>query len=144
MIYRIMNEKDIASVIPMYIDYYNNNEDGEWTNETVYKRIHQVITREDSYCLVSEENGKPAGFAMGYFEQYDDCFAYDLIEIVIASELQNKGLGTEFMRELEKRVKEKGAMLIQLEAVNDERHEHFYGKLGYRDVSNFILKTKML
>lgn len=94
--------------------------------------------------MLLENNGSISGFAMGYFEQYDDCFAYDLIEIVIAAQLQNQGLGTEFLKELEKRVKEKGAMLIQLQSVNDELHEHFYGKLGYRDASNLVLKTKML
>ncbi len=144
MTYKIMNKSDIAKVIPLFIDYYNNKEEGEWNEETVYKRIHQVFSREDSYCLIGEESGRTAGFAMGYFEQYDDGFAYDLIEIVIAAELQNKGLGTEFMKELEKRVKDKGAMLIQLQAVNDEFHAHFYEKLGYRNVSNFVLKTKML
>jgi len=35
-------------------------------------------------------------------------------------------------------------MLIQFQAVNDELHEHFYGKLGYKNVSNLVLKTKML
>ena len=144
MVYRIMTESDIASVIPIYIEYYNNKEEGAWTEETVYKRIHQVLTREDSYCLLSENNGSISGFAMGYFEQYDDCFAYDLIEIVIASQLQNQGLGTEFLEELEKRVKEKGAMLIQLQSVNDEFHKHFYERLGYHDASNLVIKTKML
>ena len=144
MTHRIMTESDIVSVIPIYIKYYNNKEESEWTKETVYKRIHQVLTREDSYCLLSEDSGSVSGFAMGYFEQYDDCFAYDLIEIVIAAGLQNQGLGTEFMKEIEKRVKEKGAMLIQLQSVNDEFHEHFYGKLGYSNASNLVLKTKML
>lgn len=64
---------------------------------------------------------------MGYFEQYDDCFAYDLVEIVVDMEQQNKG-----------------AMLIQLQMVNDERHEHFYGSLGYQSATNLVLKTKML
>ena len=66
---------------------------------------------------------------MGFCEQYDDCFAYDLVEIVVDMEQQNKGIGRSFMRELESRVKEEGAMLIQLQMVNDERHEHFYGSL---------------
>ena len=48
------------------------------------------------------------------------------------------------MCELEARVKEKGAMLVQLQAVNDEHHEYFYGKLGYKDAKNLILKTKIL
>ena len=116
MKFRLMNEEDINSVIPLYIEYYNK-EDGEWTEKTVYKRIHQVLTREDSLCLICEEENGIVGFAMGYFEQFD---------------------------ELANTAKEKGALNIQLEAVNDEFHEHFYGKLGYNTVSNLVLKTKIL
>ena len=144
MQYRIMTEDDIQKVVPLYIDYYNNNEDGEWTTETTYRRIHQVWSREDSYCLILEDHETVLGFAMGYFEQYDDCFAYNLVEIVVSTKLQNQGIGTKFLKELENRVKEKGAMLLQLQAVNDEHHNHFYGKLGYRDATNLTLKTKIL
>ena len=141
---RIMTEDDIQKVVPLYIEYYNNKEDGEWTTETTYKRIHQVWSREDSYCLILENSETVLGFAIGYFEQYDDCFAYDLVEIVVSTKLQKQGVGTKFMNELEKRIKEKGAMLIQLQAVNDDLHNHFYGKLGYRDATNLTLKTKIL
>lgn len=144
MTYRRMKEEDIANVIPLYIEYYNNKEDGEWTEQTAYKRIHQVLSREDSYCLVLENANRIIAFAIGYYEQYDDCFAYDLIEIVVSANHQNKGIGTKFMKELEARVKKEGAMLIQLQAVNDEFHEHFYGKLGYKNASNLVLKTKIL
>ena len=131
-------------LIPLYMNYYNGKEDGQWTAQTTYKRIHQVLTREDSYCLVLEEDQRIIAFAMGYFEQYDDCFAYDLVEIVVDMEQQNKGIGRSFMRELENRVKEEGAMLIQLQMVNDEWHEHFYGNLGYQSATNLVLKMKML
>lgn len=144
MQHRIMTEDDIQKVVPLYIEYYNNKEDGEWTTETTYKRIHQVWSREDSYCLILENSETVLGFAIGYFEQYDDCFAYDLVEIVVSTKLQNRGIGTKFMNELEKRVKEKGAMLIQLQAVNDDHHNHFYSKLGYKDATNLTLKTKIL
>lgn len=144
MKYRVMQESDIKKVIPIYIDYYNNHEDGEWTEETTYKRIHQVWSREDSMCLICESEGKILGFAMGYFEQYDDIQAYDLVEIVIDASMQNKGLGTEFMCEIEKLVKSRGGAMIQLEAVNDEMHERFYGKLQYKDCTNLKLKSKWL
>lgn len=144
MTYRRMTEEDIASVIPLYIEYYNNKEDGEWTEQTAYKRIHQVLSREDSYCLVLENANRIIAFAIGHYEQYDDCFAYDLIEIVVSANYQNKGIGTKFMKELEARVKKEGAMLIQLQAVNDEFHAHFYEKLGYKNASNLVLKTKIL
>ena len=144
MEYRPFTLEDLPRTAKLYVDYYNAYEDGEGTIETTTKRIHQVMTREDAFGLLLEDKGRLLGFAMGYFEQYDDCQAYDLIEIVVAGERQNQGLGTAFMRELERRVREKGAMLIQLQSVNDAKHEHFYDKLGFRDAKNLVLKTKML
>ena len=144
MEYRPFTLEDLPRTAKLYVDYYNTYEDGEGTIETTTKRIHQVMTREDAFGLLLEDEGRLLGFAMGYFEQYDDCQAYDLIEIVVAGERQNQGLGTAFMRELERRVREKGAMLIQLQSVNDAKHEHFYDKLGFMDAKNLVLKTKML
>ena len=37
---RKMSKEDINNVFPLYIEYYNNNEDAEWTTETTFKRIH--------------------------------------------------------------------------------------------------------
>lgn len=142
MNYTVLKESDIPQIVPLFVGYYNNCEDAGWTAELAYKRIHQVVTREDAYGLVLWNNGKPAGFAMGFFEQYEDGQAYDLVEIVVAKEYQGKGVGTAFMEELEHRAKEKGALLVQLDSVNDEMHRHFYAKLGYRDSGNLIKKSK--
>ena len=142
--YRSMTEADIESVIPLYMDHYNTYEEGTWTEATVRKRIHQVWSHEDPLCLVMEQAGRILGFAMGHFEQYDDLIAYDLIEIVMKHSVQGKGLGTAFMLELERRVKESGGAMIQLQAVNDELHEGFYGKLDYKTCNNLVLKSKFL
>lgn len=144
MTYRNMTEADILSVVPLYIDYYNTHDGDSWTFDTTYKRIHEVWSRENAMCLIAEENGQILGFCMGYFSTYYDLTAYDLVEILIFGEHQNKGLGTTFMEELERRVKEKGGAMIQLESLNDAWHSHFYGKLGYRDCSNLVLKSKFL
>ena len=144
MEYRAFTLADLPRTVELYVNYYNHYEDGEWTIETTTKRIRQVMTREDAFGLLLEDRGELLGFAMGYFEQYDDCQAYDLIEIVITGECQNQGLGTAFMQELERQVKERGAMLIQLQSVNDEKHDHFYNKLGFKNTKNLVLKTKFL
>ena len=141
---RKLEEADIFRVIPLYMEYYNEKEGGCWTEQTTFKRIHQVWSREDSYCLILELGEEPAGFAMGYMEQYDDLVAYDLLEIVIAAQHQKRGLGTQFLLELERQVKAAGAAMIQLQAVNDDMHEKFYGKLSYGNASNLVLKCKML
>lgn len=143
-IYRQMEEADIPGVIPLYIAYYNQHDGGCWTYDTTYKRIHQVWSREDSLCLLLEQADAVIGFAMGYFEQYDDIAAFDLVEIVIATEFQNQGIGTAFMMEIERRAKAGGAAMIQIQAVNDKMHAHFYGKLQYHDATNLVLKSKWL
>lgn len=89
-----------------------------------------------------EENESVLGFAMGYFKQYDDIIGYTLEEIVIAYEYQNKGIGSVFLSDLERIVQEKGASCVELQAVNDEHHERYYEKAGYRNAKNFVMKVK--
>ncbi len=144
IIFREMGEPDISRVIPLYLRQYNDAEGDSWTPEIVYRRIHQVWSREDSLCLIMERDGEPLGFAMGYLEAFYDLDAYYLAEIVIDHAEQGQGLGTRLMSELETAVKKRGGSMIQLASVNDEMHRHFYGKLGFQDAGNLVLKSKFL
>lgn len=142
MLIREMFPEDIPLVLPLYISYYNTQEDGCWTVQTAGKRIGQVLGMEDSYALILKEETKALGFAMGYFKQYDDVIGYTLEEIVIDAAHQNKGLGSALLRELEQRVRQHGASCVELQAVSDEKHERYYGKAGYHDANNFVMKVK--
>ena len=138
-----MTSDDVQSVIRLYINYYNTYEGSCWTEETAKCRITQVITMNGSYSLIMRDDEDNAiGFVMGYFKQYDDIVGYTLEEIIIAYEHQHKGLGTFLLKELENRVREKGASCVELQAVNDDLHEQYYGKAGYRDAANFVMKVK--
>lgn len=139
----VMTLSDIQQVIPLYIDYYNNCEGACWTEITAKRRIEQVLKMEDSYSLIMKnEDSEIFGFVMGYYKQYDDIRAYTLEEILISSKRQNKGLGRILLAELESRVKSAGASCIELNAVKDEKHERYYGKAGYHDAKNFVVKVK--
>lgn len=139
----VMTLSDIQQVIPLYIDYYNNCEGACWTEITAKRRIEQVLKMEDSYSLIMRnDDSEIFGFVMGYYKQYDDIRAYTLEEILISSKHQNKGLGRILLAELESRVKSAGASCIELNAVKDEKHERYYGKAGYHDAKNFVVKVK--
>ena len=142
MDYTKLTEENISSVVNAYVDYYNNCEDGCWTYEKAYKRIHQVMTIEDAECFVQYDNGKMTGFVMGYYKEFDDLKAYFLEEIVIFAEHQNKGYGAAFMEELEKVVRQNGVEHLELISVNDEHHMHFYKKLGFYAASNLAMMGK--
>ncbi|MCR5704337.1 MAG: GNAT family N-acetyltransferase [Eubacterium sp.] len=139
---RKMTQNDITSVIPLYINYYNNQEGSCWNEGTATKRIRQVMSIDDSYALILINKEEVIGFVMGYFKQYDDIVGYTLDEIVIAYEHQNKGFGSMLLHELEERVKELGASCVELQAVSDKMHERYYGKAGYHDANNFVMKVK--
>ena len=140
--YREMTISDARSVLPLYIDYYNTCEDGEWTEETAGRRIRQVLGMDGGYGLLMEDGNNPIGFVMGYFKQYDDLVSFMLEEIVIGLSRQGRGLGTALLRETERRVRELGAAGIELSAVNDGMHAHFYGKEGYKNARNFVQMVK--
>ena len=139
---REMTVSNINAVLPFYISYYNEQENGCWTEERAAKRIHQVLSMEDSLSLIAENEDGAFGFAMGYFKQYDDITGYTLEEIVIAYEYQNQGFGSVLLGELERAVQEKGAACVELHAVSDEQHERFYGKAAYHNAKNFVVKVK--
>ncbi len=138
-----MSLNDVVYVLPLYIEYYNDYEGCCWTEETAKRRIRQVLSIEDSYSLImKDDEGKAVGFVMGYFKQYYDIMGYTLEEIVISFEHQNKGLGSALLKEIENRVKKKGASCVELQAVNDEKHERYYSKAGYKNAVNFVMKVK--
>jgi hypothetical protein len=143
MIILEMNLNDIERVLKLYIDYYNNYEEYCWTEEKARKRLEQVLSMMDSFSLImNTEEDIVIGFAMGYFKQYDDIIGYTLEEIIIAAEYQRKGYGSLLLKEIETKVREKGACCIELLAVNDELHEKYYTKAGYKNAANLIIKVK--
>ena len=142
MKYDKLTDENIGAVVSAYVDYYNNCEDGCWTYEKAYKRIHQVMTIEDTECFVQYVDGELSGFAMGYYKEFDDLTAYFLEEIVIFAEFQNKGYGAALMEKLERVVRKNGVEHLELISVNDEHHMHFYKKLGFYAASNLAMMGK--
>ena len=145
MNYRKMIEDDLKYVTEKNIEYYNTVEGCCWTYEKAYKRIHQVLTMEDSMCMVQmDSDDNITGYLMGYFKEFDDIRGYFLEEIVIFKGHQGKGYGTDFMKNLQKTVRENDASIIELNSVNDERHNKFYSALGFYAVGNFVMMGKFL
>lgn len=122
MNYRLMTEQDLTCVVEKNIEYYNTVEDCCWTYEKAYKRIHQVLTMEDSMCMVQiDDNNCITGYLMGYFKEFDDIRGYFLEEIVIFKGFQGKGYTTEGMKALmEHAVNAYGAHSFEGECARDK------------------------
>ncbi len=145
MKYREMTENDLPYVVEKSMDYYNGVEGCCWTYEKAYKRIHQVLTIEDSMCMVqTDENDNITGYLMGYFKEYDDIKGYFLEEIVIFMGYQGKGYGTDFLKKLERTVRDNDASIIELNSVNDDKHLNFYTRAGFYQVNTFVMMGKFM
>lgn len=143
MNYKVMTESDVAEIATLYMDYYNSHEDGCWKQEKAYKRIHQMVTIEDSmYLIQRDDENNITGFVIGYFKEYDDISVYYLEEIVIFAVYQNQGYGKQFLHEIEKRILEYVAEHIELTSVNDEHHMHFYTGFGMYAATNLKIMGK--
>ena len=141
MTFRKMTSDDIKHVVKIYINYYNEQEERCWTEERATKRIRQIFSIEDSCCLVAEEGEEIIAFVIGFFRQYDDLVSYYLDEIVVATKHQNKGVGSALLEEVKCEVKKCGAAGIELYSVNDEKHDHFYGKAQLKNSSYLLPKV---
>ena len=131
MIYEKMTAADVDRIARLYMDYYNQHEDGCWTHEKACRRIRQIVTVEDSLCLIQQDAAEnTTGFAIGYLKPYDG--------------YQNKGFGRQFLREIEQHARAHGAKLIELASVNDEPHMHFYTTSGMYPASNLKIMGKQL
>lgn len=143
MRYLVMNESDVEEITGYYIDYYNHHDGDCWTYEKAYRRIHQMVTIEDSLCLIQKDDeSHTTGFAMGYFKEYDDITLYYLEEILIFADYQNKGYGKQFLHEIEKRILEHGADHLELTSVDDAHHMHFYKNFGMYEAANLKIMGK--
>ena len=69
---------------------------------------------------------------------------YYLDEILIFGEYQNKGYGRLLLQEVEQRVRERGAQMIELVCPDDAHHMHFYGGFGMAEATNLKLMKKQL
>ena len=131
MNYTPITEENVEKAATLYMNHYNQHSGGCWTYEKAYKRIHQMVTMEDSLCLMQEDdNDIPTGLVIGFLESYDDFTFYYLDEILIFGEYQNKGYGRLLLQEVEQRVRERGAQVIELVCPDDAHHMHFYGGFG--------------
>jgi len=143
MNYEEMTEADVEKIARLYMDYYNTHEDGCWTFEKARKRIHQMVTIEDSLCLIQKDDeGTTTGFLIGYFKEYDDLIGYYLEEIVVLEKYQNRGYGNQLLREIERRALGHGARHLELSSVNDEHHMHFYTGFGMYPAGNLKIMGK--
>lgn len=79
----------------------------------------EMFTDNEKICLVAVSEGKVLGW-IGGISEYDGN-VWELHPLVVSTECRNKGVGRKLVQELEKEVKERGGLAIQL-GTDDENN----------------------
>ena len=56
---------DIKLIIPSYMEYFNSDEDAQWTEQKVERRLLQLLVREDNLGLLMKNKKRFCGFCGG-------------------------------------------------------------------------------
>jgi len=67
MNYLPLTDDNLETLTTLYVEYYNTHDDCCWTFDKACRKLHQMMTIEDSLCLVQcTDEGTITGLSLGY------------------------------------------------------------------------------
>lgn len=139
-----MEENMIEECVDLFISTFSRE---PWND--VYESREQV--REffrnhlaNNYFLgyVVSINGKIQGLSVGFKKPWIKGLEYYIDEFCIDHSLQGKGIGSKFIYEIEKDIKEEGLNGIILNTEKDFSSFEFYKKNGFETLHGLVIMAK--
>jgi ribosomal protein S18 acetylase RimI-like enzyme len=126
-----LTEQDLESLAGLYRQFWNEESDVRKMRDT----FRHLAGNPDYIFLGAKRDGQLVGSVMGIVceELYGQCQPFMVVEDVVVDEgHQRQGIGSQLMRELEQRAKERGCGYIIFVTEQDRTTAHrFYESLGY-------------
>ena len=95
-----------------------------------------------NYGLIS--NGRLIAMSLGMIRHWWEGTNYNIEEFCVAPELQGQGIGSKFMKLIEKEIKQMGLAGIFLQTDNDKPSYRFYQKNGFKELKDSVSFVKTL
>ena len=115
----------------------------KWTDDQLYRYISELIGNKNSLSFGFYQNEVFLGMALGKIKSWYAGPEYWIDEFGILPEMQQSGIGSEFMREIEKALVKKGIAHIVLLTERGVPAYHFYQKNGFeeKEETAFFVKS---
>ncbi len=132
------------SYLPQMAELYKEAFSGEpwnddWSDTKQLNEYIKDISRSYNslnYGLLID--GKLAGMSVGKINHWWEGTNYNIDELCIAPSCQGKGIGTEFLRMIETKIRGMGLYGIFLQTDTDKPSYRFYHKNGFKDLDAHI------
>jgi len=146
MEYEVMKEKHLPQLSEMYVEAFNAPPwNDEWTLESAYERLLQMMKCEGFYGLVAIDNNHSiCGMIMGNHEIYFTGIHFHIKEFCVRTKLRRAGIGSALLKEFENHLAQKGIESIYLFTSKTDETEAYYQKMDYNSNQGMIMMGKNL
>lgn len=115
----------------------------DWSDgEQLDLYIQDLIGQNNSLTYGLFENGKLVGLSMGHIRHWYSGTEYYIDELCIQTDKQGNGIGTYFLEEIEKGIKELGMTKIFLQTGSNVPAYGFYQKNGFFELKELVSFVK--
>ena len=117
----------------------------DWSDrEQLDAYIHDLTGQGNSLTYGLYENGKLTGVSMGNIKHWFTGTEYYIDEFCIRPDRQGRGLGTLFLNEIEKAIKDLGLTQLFLQTESTVPAYHFYRKNGFNELKEHVSFAKQI
>lgn len=115
----------------------------DWSNEwQLNQYIMELIGNPNSMTLGLFEDEKMIGLSLGCIRHWYEGTEYHIHELCVATDMQGKGIGTEFVSQIENSVKKEGISRIFLQTDRNMPAYGFYINRGFVELYNHVSFVK--
>lgn len=106
--------------------------------------MSDLVGQSNSLTYGLFEDEKLIGVSMGYIRHWYSGTEYYIDELCIQTDKQGNGLGTLFVKEIEKGIKEIGLVQLFLQTENNVPAYGFYQKNGFYELKDHVSFAKRI
>ncbi|MGL4337675.1 MAG: GNAT family N-acetyltransferase [Turicibacter sp.] len=143
MRYVTLEEKHLNQLATLYVAAFNSEPwNDEWTTETAYKRLAQMLNCEGFDGLVAYQGDDMVGMILGNHEYYYNGMQFHVKEFCVDLNRRGEGIGPKLINEFIVKLQSKGIHEVILMTSRTEATEGFYQKLGFQSYNQMVMMGK--
>lgn len=139
-----MNEKELIKelfISVFTVEPWND----DWSDqEQLNLYLCDLMGQSNSLTYGLFEDEKLIGVSMGHIKHWYSGTEYYIDELCIRTDKQGKGIGTYFLKEIEKGIKEIGLVQIFLQTENNVPAYGFYQQNGFYELKEHVSFAKQI
>ena len=141
-----LDESYLSEMAELYkVSFGGEPWNDDWSNkEQLYEYVKEISGAYNSLNYGLNVDGRLAAMSIGMIRHWWEGTNYNIEELCVLPEFQGQGIGSRFLKMIEKDIQTRGAVGIFLQTDDDKPAYGFYHKAGFGDLSSHVSLYKSL